>query len=199
MEHIPLTSADKEPPPGPQGKAFAWQMCGVKATLCDMKTADLNGRVVTLSTWNDRAGRWRVADDGDARSMDVLPTKLARVKVPRRPSFVEAFTNPLWRRSTKGGLEQASVRLEPEEATRAAEEKRKWDEKTEVLTSVWVRRPSIDAHLTEEQLASERAVIVPEFARIEDEAYMQSNEFMAQLTAAERRNEPRSSCTPSYE
>ena len=61
-------------------------------------------------------------------------------------------------------------------------------EKRDVLANAWVRRQSLDMEMTAEQLAQEQATVLPELARIDDEKFTQSAEFMERLEKAEARD-----------
>lgn len=178
--------------PGPTGSQHSWQQGGVQATLRDMKTEALNGIVVTLVEWKESQGRWRVSSHMDSSHMDVLPTKLVAKIKPRKQSFVAALAEGARKLSISAHRQPAALQVEaPVKSAAAASAQEVHRRKAEALANAWVRRPSVDAELTADELAAERAIVVPELARINEEAYMQSDAFMDRLGEAERRDDAR--------
>ena len=177
-------------------KGAAGFVPGDTAKLKGMKTESLNGKTVTLIEWKDKQGRWKVQAEGEKNTIDVLPEKLMR----RRRSFTEQLIGlaaPAVRKLSISGESSGGgqpTKIEPMSAEDVAKQAQAElndqanREKRDVLANAWVRRQSLDMEMTAEQLAQEQATVLPELARIDDEKFTQSAEFMERLEKAEARD-----------
>jgi hypothetical protein len=174
----PASAFSSKPTPSAGAPPGRWQV-GATACLEGMRTAELNGLTVTLAEWKAAAGRWKVVAEGE-RFMDVLPEKLRPVKT-RRPSLADRVRNLFPAAHVKPEVAGEGDGQAANDALR--------NQELAVFTKAWVRRKSIDAELTVEEIERERAEIVPELARVREEHYMQSEDFLQRLEMAERRDE----------
>jgi hypothetical protein len=171
---------------------WAWQP-GMRARLVGMKTESLNSKEVMLIEFNASTGRWRVQSVEDSATMDVLPEKLGRAK-SRRSSFMQNILGSIYdflsNRATSAASELPIQRPYAGERDAAMEQQKAT---ANVFASVFARRPSLDNSQTSvqaEQLiaARENIELIPELARMKEEAFMESEAFTDKIALAERRD-----------